>query len=76
MISSQREQLGGVLLLVLGLGLTYLIWGTALDRGYFLAKAAAVGPAFAVIGLGLVAVPGYRRERLERGEDVTRLSGS
>jgi hypothetical protein len=38
-------------------------------------KAAAIFPAFAVIGLALVVMPGCREERLARGEDISQLSG-
>ena len=75
MISRERERLGGVVLLVLGLAATYLVWGTAIDKGYFLAKAAGVGPAIAFVGLALMVVPSYRRERIERGEDIRGLTG-
>ena len=32
-------------------------------------------PACIVFGLGIIIFPGYREERIARGEDVTRLSG-
>jgi hypothetical protein len=33
------------------------------------------GPALAVLGVALVLFPGYRQERLERGEDISSLRG-
>jgi hypothetical protein len=39
-------------------------------------KAAMLGPAFTVIGLGLLLFPGYKTERIQRGEDISQLSGA
>jgi hypothetical protein len=75
-ISRQREQIGGVILLLLGLGMTYLVWGTVVDKGTLLVRAAALWPAVAFIGLALLAVPGYRTERTARGEDISQLTGT
>ena len=44
-------------------------------KGYFLLKAAGVRPGVAFVGLALLVVPGYRRERIEHGEDIRRLTG-
>jgi hypothetical protein len=76
MISRERERLGGLALFLLGLAATILVWSSAVDRGYFLLKAAGVGPGVAFIGLALLVVPGYRRERVERGEDISGLTGT
>jgi len=35
----------------------------------------AAGPALAVLGIALVLFPGYRQERIERGEDISSLRG-
>ncbi len=43
--------------------------------GEFSALGAFGGPAFGVLGLGLLLCKGYREERLERGEDISRLEG-
>ncbi|MBO0860792.1 MAG: hypothetical protein J2P21_20365 [Chloracidobacterium sp.] len=32
-------------------------------------------PAFCVVGLGLILFPGYREERVARGEDISKLDG-
>ncbi|MBZ5565049.1 MAG: hypothetical protein LAP13_21840 [Acidobacteriia bacterium] len=32
-------------------------------------------PAVFILGLGLIIFPGYREERLARGEDISRLQG-
>jgi len=71
-----RQRLGGAFIALLSGGFVAWTWYTALTRGYFYEKAAMIFPAFLVIGLALVAIPGYREERIARGEDVSRLSGS
>ncbi|MDX2120407.1 MAG: hypothetical protein SF070_04980 [Gemmatimonadota bacterium] len=55
--------------------MTNLSWVQARRDGEFGMAAALMGPAFCVIGLGLVLFKGYRQERLERGEDISRLQG-
>jgi hypothetical protein len=41
-----------------------------------LRKAALVFPAFLVLGVALMLIPGYREERIARGEDVSGLKGA
>ena len=33
-------------------------------------------PAFLVLGLAMIAIPGYKEERIARGEDISQLSGT
>jgi hypothetical protein len=75
MVPRWKQRLGGVFIATVGLGFTAWCWYTTLQQGYVYLKAAAIFPAFAVIGLALVAMPGYREERLARGEDLSQLSG-
>lgn len=70
-----RQRLGGLLIALLSASFLGWTWYTALTRGYYYPKAAAIFPAFLVIGLALAAIPGYREERIARGEDVSRMSG-
>jgi hypothetical protein len=70
------QRLGGALMALLCGGFVAWTWYTALTRGYYYQKAAMIFPAFLVIGLALVAIPGYREERIARGEDVSRLEGA
>ncbi len=51
------------------------VWFTALDAHHVLVKAAFLGPAAATLGLGLLLFPGYRTERLARGESIDALDG-
>lgn len=70
-----KERLGGAFIAILGAGGTFWNWQRALTEGAYYSKAAMLFPAFAVVGLGLLIVPGYRTERLARGEDISSLSG-
>ena len=75
MVSRRMERLGGVFIATLSAILTIWNWHLALSEGHFYLKAALIGPAFTIIGLGLILFPGYRTERIERGEDITQLTG-
>ncbi len=70
-----KQQFGGLLLALLGAGFTAWGWYTALYRGYFYPKASVFFPALFMVGLGLIVFPGYREERLARGEDISQLQG-
>lgn len=43
--------------------------------GQFSAFGGLGGPALVVLGLGLLLFKGYRQERLDRGEDISQLTG-
>jgi hypothetical protein len=75
MVSRRRQQLGGVLFAVLGAGFTAWSWCTATRKGYFYGKASMLFPAFFVLGLALVLFPGYKEERISRGEDLSGMQG-
>ena len=70
-----KQRLGGVLIALLGGGGTFWTWRTALSEAHFSLKASLIFPAFLVLGLGLICFPGYREERLARGEDLTGVQG-
>ncbi|HYH78784.1 MAG TPA: hypothetical protein VEX86_03285 [Longimicrobium sp.] len=70
-----KQRLAGALIALLSAGFVAWTWYTALTRGYYYRKAALIFPAFLVIGVALLAIPGYREERVARGEDVSRLEG-
>ena len=71
----QKQQLFGLFLIILGAVFTAWCWYTALYKGYFYPKAGIIFPACVVLGLGLIIFPGYKEERMARGEDISRLSG-
>ncbi len=70
-----RQQLGGLVAALVGGALSVWTWYTAVYEGYYYDKASVIFPAFCILGLALVAFPGYREERLARGEDISALSG-
>ena len=70
-----KQQLGGALLMLLGAGFWTWTWYTAFNEGYYYRKASFLFPAVLVVGAGLLAFPGYKEERVARGEDISSLSG-
>jgi hypothetical protein len=70
----RRERIGGVIIGGLGLFLAGLAWHQT-PTGEFSVKASFLGPAFAVIGGGLILWPGYRTERRARGDDLEHFTG-
>ncbi|WP_310488307.1 hypothetical protein [Chamaesiphon sp. VAR_69_metabat_338] len=75
MVSRRNERLGGLFIATIGALLTIWTWRSAIDRGHYYLLAAMGAPAFTIIGIALIVVPGYRTERLDRGEDLDLLSG-
>jgi hypothetical protein len=55
--SKLGQRLVGLLILLVAGGFTAWIWHTALTEGTYYRKAAALFPAFAVIGLGMLLFP-------------------
>lgn len=75
MIPRRRERWGGASIALIGLWLTWWTWRVARTGEPFLAVGCA-GPAFVVLGASLVLFPGYRSERLARGEDLSERAGA
>ena len=71
-----KQRFGGAIIALVGGGGTLWMWHLARAEGYFYPKASVLMPAFGVLGLAMVAIPGYKEERLNRGEDISRLSGT
>jgi hypothetical protein len=59
----------------LGVWLAWVAWRQGSQSGEFSLRAAMLGPAFLVLGIGLAAFGGYRGERLARGETLEGRSG-
>ena len=74
-MSRRKQALGGIIMALAGAGFTGWMWYTALYHGYFYIKSSFLFPAFFVIGMGLILFPGYKEERIARGEDISRLQG-
>jgi len=70
-----KQQLGGLFIALIGAGFTAWNWRTALNEGYYYLKASMIFPAFCVVGLGLILFPGYKEERIARGEDISGMNG-
>jgi hypothetical protein len=66
---------GGAFICACGLFVAWLTWSQAVTRHEFSFKGALIGPAFATLGVGVALLPGYRQERLARGEDISQLVG-
>jgi ABC-type Fe3+-siderophore transport system permease subunit len=75
MMPRWKQQLGGLLIALLGAGFTGWSWYTAFYEGYFYRKASMIFPAFFVLGLGMILFPGYKEERIARGEDISQMRG-
>ena len=73
-VSRPVQQLGGLFIAAMGAFLTWQVWQVAHTGKYFLSVGAA-GPAFAVMGLALIAFPDSRTERRKRGESLVGLEG-
>lgn len=75
MTSRLKQRLGGVLIALLGACGTAHVWYTAFHEGLFFEKASGMFPAFFVLGGALILFPGYREERIARGEDISGMQG-
>lgn len=75
MYSRKQQQLGGVFIFLIGAGFSLWNWHNLLVQGYYYPKAALLFPMFVIIGLALAVFPGYREERLAKGEDISKLQG-
>jgi hypothetical protein len=73
-VSRRKQQLGGLLIALISGGVSAWMWYTALTDGYYYTKELAF-PGLVVLGLAVILFPGYREERLARGEDISSLSG-
>ncbi len=69
-----QERLGGAFIAAGGLVVSALVWQTV-SRGEPVVKLGFAAPGFVVLGLALLLIPGYRTERLARGEDIRELQG-
>jgi ABC-type Fe3+-siderophore transport system permease subunit len=70
-----KQKLAGLLIALAGTLYTAWMWHTALNDGYYYRKASMIFPAFFIIGLGMIIFPGYKEERVARGQDISGLQG-
>lgn len=71
-----KQRLGGALIAAIGGGGTLWVWHVAQTEERIYLKASMALPAFLVLGLALIVIPGYKEERIARGEDISQLSGT
>jgi len=71
----QWQQLGGMLIAFLGAGGVIALWCIGIFERLWYPKSSFLFPAFLVLGLGLILFPGYREERMARGEDISGKQG-
>ena len=69
------RRVGGAFIALVSLFMVWTSWSQAVTEHSFGFKGALLGPAFLAIGVALLLIPGYRQERLARGEDISRLTG-
>jgi hypothetical protein len=74
-VSRARQQFGGLLMVLIAIAGIAWTWHIALQEGYYDLQASIGFPAFLALGLGMILAPGYKEERIGRGEDISRLSG-
>jgi len=75
MISRTLEKFCGLFIAIIGMTFTFWNWYLALHKGYFYLKLSFLGPCFFVFGVALILFPSYSQERIDRGEDITKLQG-
>ena len=77
MLSRQNERLSGLVILLSGLWVSYHFWAWSQNQtgiyAYFIAE--SLGPVFVILGAALIIFPSYRRERIQKGEDIRSLHG-
>lgn len=75
MISRPIQQLGGAIIALISGWLSIWIWRGPFTNHPLCLKGAILFPAFTVIGVALIICPGYREERIARGEDISAIRG-
>lgn len=75
MESRKSEILGGCIIFVTSLGIYIYNLYLISNQKYFYPKAMSIVAAMMIVGLGLIIFPSYRRERINRGENIEELQG-
>lgn len=75
MATRSIQQFGGAVIALISAWLSIWISHQPLTENPHILKGAVLFPAFTVIGIGLIFCPGYREERLARGEDISGIHG-
>lgn len=75
MTQREKDIIGGFILLGISGGLYFWNRYSIFKRQSYYPKAMIFGAAMMIVGLGLIIFGGYRTERINRGEDISKLSG-
>jgi len=75
MTSRSVQQFGGAIIALASGWVSLWAWREPLTNHPLFLKGAVLFPAFTVLGLALIISPGYREERMARGEDISALRG-
>jgi len=71
----RRQQVGGCGIALVAACLTGWNWYIVVTRGYFYRRVGLFFPAVFILGIAFALFPGYKEERLARGEDISKLHG-
>jgi len=69
------RRIGGAFIVLVSLLGMWASWSQVMEHGNFKIAFTIALPAFLAVGVGLLLFPGYREERLARGEDISKLEG-
>jgi hypothetical protein len=75
MAPSLKQRLGGAFITLIGAWGTVYSWYDAVHNGELYEKFSSFMPFFLVLGIAVIFLPGYREERIARGEDIAGLQG-
>lgn len=75
MLSRSKQRLGGCLIAFVSVLGTVYVWREALYQRVLYEEISMLMPTFFVVGVALILFPGYKEERIARGEDITNLKG-
>ena len=70
-----KDIIGGILILLIAGALYFVNWYLIVNESRYYPKAMFIGATMMIVGLGLIIFGGYRTERINRGEDISSLSG-
>ena len=75
MVDRNIDRIGGLVIFSVAFALYAYNWILIVGRQYYYPKAMCFAAAMSIVGLALIIFPSYRRERVERGENIEELEG-
>lgn len=70
-----KDMIGGIIILLIAGGLYFWNWYLIMNENRYYPKAMFIGTAMMIAGLGLMIFGGHRTERINKGEDISKLIG-